>query len=82
MRRVFVSAAAVVHGLLLSTAAMAQDYGPNPDSADVADIGRVSGSDGLALTGGDVTTAVIVVGALVAVGFVAMLVARKAATPA
>lgn len=70
-----VAAMAATTVLMTAAAALAQDYGPNPGGdADVA------GAGGTAFTGGDVWTGVIVALALVAVGAIALVVARRGST--
>jgi len=76
MKRVLaVTASAATTVLVSATSALAGGgYGPGGDVG-----GDVRGTGGTAFTGGDIATGVIVAVALVAVGLVALFVARRSA---
>ena len=74
-RKLAVAAMAVTTVLMTAATAFAQDgYGVNPGGG-----AGVEGAGGTAFTGGDVATGVIVAIALVAVGIIALVVARRGA---
>jgi hypothetical protein len=83
MKRVLTAAASsVVLVLMTAATALAQDgdYGAGDVGSGVAGAGGGSGST--AFTGGDVTTGIFVVFALVAIGVTALLIARRSAAKA
>jgi hypothetical protein len=83
MKRVLTAATSAVALVLLTAAtALAQDgYGADDVGSGVAGAGG-SGSGSTAFTGGDVTTGIFVVFALVAIGVTALLIARRSAAKA
>lgn len=83
MRRVLTAATSAVALVLMTAAtALAQDgYGADDVGSGVAGAGG-SGSGSTAFTGGDVTTGIFVVFALVAIGVTALLIARRSAAKA